>query len=300
MSNQPDPIDITVTVDTETINETNKKFAVVFSQGLGGPIEDPGHPENYTSQVQKNQKISWTAVAKNGTSNVFFQNVKHESGKSIMKEIKRGGSTNLYTAKVKTKDVNEDDIENYSITIGLAGYEGMAGSNENGPVVYLGKTVAYMNSYADNVWHTVAEAPFEIEGIAGYNGYGPIIYSGNRVAYMNGYGTNRWVEIVNAPFEIEGIAGNNTLGVVVYNGNRVAYINNYASGVWNEVANAPFDIEGIAGENSAGPIIYSGNQVAMMNGYASNAWVMAPNAPINIEGISGTHGNGIVIYAGNH
>ena len=56
MSN-PTPINITVTVDTDNITEENKNYAVVFSQGLGGPIEQPGHPENYTSQVEKNQNI---------------------------------------------------------------------------------------------------------------------------------------------------------------------------------------------------------------------------------------------------
>ena len=302
MSNQPNPINITVTVDTDNITEANKNTTVVFSQGLGGPVEQPGHPENYTSEVEKNQKIIWTAVPKNSNTVVFFQNVKHEGGKPIMRSIKRGNGHNVYTAMVgNDNSINNNDEEKYSITIGLLGYEGMAGSNENGPIVYLGKTVAYMNSYQDNVWHIIAEAPFEIEGIAGYNTNGPIIFSGNRVAYMNGYASNQWVEIANAPFDIEGIAGENTKGVVVYNGNRVAYIDNYAGGRWVEVANAPFNIEGIAGDNTSGPMIYAGNQVYCMLGYdtGSNRWQALPEAPFNIEGMHGKYHNGPVIYSGS-
>ena len=45
--------------------------------------------------------------------------------------------------------------------------EGIAGENSGGAIVYSGKQVAYMNNYANNVWHLVALAPFVIEGIAG-------------------------------------------------------------------------------------------------------------------------------------
>ena len=65
-----------------------------------------------------------------------------------MKEIKRGNGHNVYTAKVRNDNsICDNDEEAYSIMIGLAGYEGMSGSNEKGPIVYLGKSVAYMNSY---------------------------------------------------------------------------------------------------------------------------------------------------------
>ncbi|MBD09748.1 MAG: hypothetical protein CMC68_03185 [Flavobacteriaceae bacterium] len=298
MSN-PTPINITVTVDTDNITEENKNYAVVFSQGLGGPIEQPGHPENYTSQVEKNQNIIWTAVPLSGNTEVFFQDVKHKSGKEIMQTIKRGDGHNVFTAKIKNGNFNPDDEEKYSITIGLNGYEGIAGSNENGPMVYLGKTVAYMDSYQDNVWHVVAEAPFEIEGIAGYNTSGAIIYSGNRVAYMNGFASNQWVEINPAPFPIQGITGENSRGVIVYNGSRVAYIDNYNQGILVEVANAPFDIEGIAGDNLGGPIVYAGNKVQCMMSYNDNRWQYITDAPVEIEGISGTYRNGTVIYGGN-
>ncbi|MCB0399516.1 MAG: hypothetical protein KDD26_07815 [Winogradskyella sp.] len=296
---KPTPINITVTVDTENITEENKNYAVVFSQGLGGPIEQPGHPENYTSQVEKNQEITWTAVPLSGNTEVFFQDVKHKSGKEIMQTIKRGNGHNVYTAKIRNGNFNPTDEEKYSITIGLSGYEGIAGSNENGPMVYLGKTVAYMDSYQKDVWHVVNDAPFEIEGIAGYNTNGAIIYSGNRVAYMNGFGSNRWTEINPAPFPIQGITGENSRGAIVYNGSRVAYIDNYNQGIWVEVANAPFDIEGITGDNYSGPIVYAGNKIAMMNSYNTNVWDTALEAPVAIEGISGTYANGTVIYAGN-
>ncbi|MDO1500563.1 hypothetical protein Q2T40_10520 [Winogradskyella maritima] len=300
MSNQPDPINITVTVDTENITEANKKLMVVFSQGLGGPVEDPGHPENYTSEVQKNQKLTWTAVAKNGQTPVFFQNVKHEDGKSIMKEIKRGNGHNVYVAKVRNDNsVNNNDEEEYSIMIGMAGYEGISGSNENGPIVYLGNQVAYMDSYQNNIWHIVPNAPFEIEGIAGYNTTGVIAYSGNQVAYMDDYSSGQWHMLSNAPFTIEGISGENSRGAIIYSGNQVAYMNSNANNVWTPLANAPFSIEGITGRNSDGVLAYAGNQVAYMPNYSNNQWISATNAPFDIEGISGSNTNGTVIYAGN-
>ena len=302
MSNPTDDaISITVTVDTDNITESNKDCSVVFSEGLGGPIQDPCAPANFLTEVEKNQVITWTAVPKNGGSTVvFFQNVKREGGKSILKDFKRGRAHNVYTAKIRNDNsLKKDDQENYSITIGLNGYEGMAGSNENGPIVYLGKTVAYMNSYAENVWHTVAEAPFEIEGIAGHNTDGPIIFSGNRVAYMNGYGSNTWTELPSAPFTIEGIAGNNNVkGVLAYSGNRVAYLHYSAQSTWVEVNNAPFDIEGITGDYYGGPIVFAENQIANMGNYKANTWQVI-QAPFDVEGISGSRTNGLVIYAGS-
>lgn len=299
MSN-PRDTNVTVTVDTDNINQTNKKCMVVFSDDFGDPLGPPCDPANYISSVNKNQKITWTAIAKNGVTPVFFQNVKAEDGAKILKDLRRGDGNNKYTAKIKGKNINDGETEDYSITIGLAGYEGIAGSNENGPIVYLGKTVAYMNSYQENAWHTVAEAPFEIEGIAGYNTDGPIIYSGNRIAYMDNYARNTWIELSPAPFTIEGIAGNNnTKGIIVYSGNRVAYINYSNSNSWIEVANAPFDIEGITGDVPGGPIIFSGNELAFMNDYRTNGWNPIFDAPFDIEGIHGSVQNGIVLYAGN-
>lgn len=298
-------IDITVTVDTDNLNDQNKNEKIVFSDGLGGPPEKPGEPENYQIEVENNQIVTWTAKLKNpGNTAIFFQNVKHEKGEHIMKEIKRGNGHNIYTAKVKyDKAVKKgDDVtENYSITIGLKGYEGIAGSNENGPIVYLGKTVAYMDSYAKDVWYIVKDAPFEIEGIAGYNKNGAIIYAGNRVAYIDDYKNGDWIEIAQAPFTIEGIAGsNNTKGILVYSGNRVAYIRYNTASVWTETAPAPFNIEGITGDVSGGPIIYAGSGLAYMNEMETNGgWNPIFDAPFEIEGIHGSYQKGIVIYAGD-
>ncbi|GAB4164189.1 MAG: hypothetical protein Tsb0033_25320 [Winogradskyella sp.] len=292
----PKDTNITITVDTNGINDQNKNQKVIFSDDLGDPQQPPGHPEQYTSTVYKDQKITWTAYARNGQTPITIENIKKDGGKVLMKDLKRGDGANKYTAKIK--DGNDGDEENYSVTIGLAGYEGMAGSNENGPIVYLGHKVAYMNSYQNNVWNILSDAPFEIEGVTGYNTSGPIIFSGNRVAYMNNYKENIWIEINPAPFEIQGIAGENTNGVIVYSGNRVAHIN-YKQGRWVEIANAPFDIQGIAGDNTGGPIVYSGNELAYMNDYSINGWNPIFDAPFNIEGIYGSFQKGVVIYAAN-
>lgn len=296
MSTDPKDTNITVTVDTENLNGKNKNEKVRFSDDLGDP-EKPGDPASYVSTVYKNQAVTWTARALNG-STVTIENIKKDGGKVIMADLRRGDGPNIYTANIV--DGNDGDEESYSITIGLAGYQGIAGSNENGPIVFLGKTVAYMNSYQDDVWTTVAEAPFEIEGIAGHNTDGPIIYSGNRVAYMDGYKSNTWTELTPAPFKIEGIAGNNnSKGVLAYSGKRVAYLNYNSEKNWTEVSNAPFQIEGITGDYYGGPIVFSGNTLAYMNDYRNNGWNPIYEAPFQIEGIHGSYENGIVLYAGN-
>ncbi len=68
---------VTVTVNTDSITQTNIDQTVVFSDDLGDliPID---RPELFTSKVYKNQKITWTAVAENGTTPIFIENVKRE------------------------------------------------------------------------------------------------------------------------------------------------------------------------------------------------------------------------------
>ena len=287
---------VTVTVDTDLITESNKKISVVFSDDKGDPVK-PGDPANYISTVYKNQEITWTAVAKNGRTPVYFQNVKMDGGSSLIKYYSRGEGHNTYKAQIKNDEtIKEGDTESYSITIGLNGYEGIAGNNEHGPIVYLGKKVAYMNNYQKNIWHSVADAPFDIEGISGENSIGATVYGGNRVAHMN-YAENKWNETAAAPFKIEGIAGDNIKGAIIYAGNRVAHIV-YSENIWHEVAVAPFKIDGIAGENTNGPrpIVYTGTQVAFMLG---GQWYQVAKAPFEIEGIAGNDTNGPVIYAGS-
>jgi hypothetical protein len=287
---------ITVTVNTDTVSQTNIALSVAFSDDRNDPIFID-NPEGFVSIVNKNQKITWTAIALNGRTPITIENVKREVGTEIMEQIGRGNGKNKYKAKIK-KDAVDETTENYSVTIGLEGYEGIAGSNENGPLIFVGPKVAYMNSYQNNVWQTFPDAPFGISGITGDNVNGPIVYNGNQISYISMTGT-AWNSILAAPFAIEGIAGNNQNGVMVYAGKKVAYMTKYADNAWTTIADAPFEIEGIAGNNSTGPIVYSGNQVAYMNSYSENVWHLATLAPFTIEGIACNNADGPVIYAGN-
>ena len=92
---------VTVTVDTANINQTNKKLMVTFSDDRNDPISIVGDPEDFESIVDKNQKITWTAVPLNGSTPVTIESVKREKGAKLLKQIARGNSENSFTAKIK-------------------------------------------------------------------------------------------------------------------------------------------------------------------------------------------------------
>ena len=288
---------ITVTVDTMNINEINKKMMVEFTDDRNDPISVIGEPENFESIVDKNQKITWTAVAKNGTTPVFIESVKRESGAEIMKQIARGNSHNTYRAKIKNKDFNPpNDTENYSITIGLNGYEGITGENEYGAIIFVGKQVAYIDNYQNNIWNRFPDAPFEIDGLSGNNNVGIVAYGESQLAYIAKGGTS-WTTMASPPFAIKGIAGDQ-FGPVIYNGTQVAFLTGSTQSNWGNTPAAPFEIDGITATTGYDPIIYSGNQVAYFNN-STNTWAMLAAAPFAIEGISCNYGSGPVIYAGS-
>lgn len=299
MSTTSDVI-ITVVVDTDKIGTTDIKEAVNFTDSNNDPMSTVG-PGNFVSQVYKNQTIIWTAESVDGNSTVYIQNIKKENGSALLEHVKRGtGSQSTFSGKIKNDDgIKVGDEESYSMTISLAGFEGITGNNEHGPVVFLGKKIAYMNVYKRNTWAVIgADAPFEIEGIAGENTLGVIVYSGNRVAYMNKYADRKWNELPTAPFKIEGITGDNMNGPIIYSGNQVAYLN-YSQNKWIMLEEAPFEIDGITGDNRLGVIIYSGNKLCYMTKYADKFWFALADAPFEIEGIAGNNYNGPVVYSGS-
>lgn len=292
---------ITISVDTDKIGTTDIKDAVSFSDSNNDPISIVG-PGNFVSQVYKNQTVIWTAESLNGESTIYIQNIKKEEGSPILEHVRRGnGSQSTFTGKIKNDDnIKIGDEESYSMTISLAGFEGVTGSNDHGPIVFLGKKMAYMNVYKTNTWHIIgADAPWEIEGIAGENTLGVIVYAGSSVAHMNNYAEHKWTILPTAPYtKIEGITGDNISGPIIYSGNQVSYLQ-YAANKWVSLVDAPFKIDGISGDNRLGVIIYSGSKVAYMERYADRKWTMLADAPFEIEGIAGNNNNGPVVYSGS-
>lgn len=109
--------DVLLTVSTANINQTNKNSSVVFTDNWGD-IETPSDPANYVSKVNKNMKIDWTAVENDGTTPVTIKSVAKDGGSVIMKNIKQGDSSNIFTAKIKNdSDIHDGDTESYTITI---------------------------------------------------------------------------------------------------------------------------------------------------------------------------------------
>ena len=289
---------ITVTVDTDTITEQNKNIKVEFKDDRNDPVGIIGRPEDFESVVDKNQKITWTAIAKNGLTPVFIESVKRESGSEIMQQISRGNSPNKFRAKIKNQDfVPPNDTENYSITIGLNGYTGITGENQYGALVFVGKQVAYIDNYQNNVWKRLPDAPFDIEGISGNNANGIIAYAGSQMAFI-GKDDTAWTTMVAPPFAIEGLAGDKFYGPIIFSGTQVAALTSSTQTNWITNPPAPFQIEGITATSTNDPLIYSGTQVAYFNSN-TNTWNMLATAPFTIEGISCNYGSGPVIYAGS-
>jgi hypothetical protein len=294
---RPADTNVTVTVDTDLITETTKNSAVVFTDDREDPVAFIGHPENFVSKVDKNYKITWTAVAKNGTTPVFFEDVKKKpNGTDLMKDLGRGNGHNKFKAKIKDDaSINSGDEEEYSIIIGLNGYEGITGENQFGALIYVGKQVAYMDNYQNNKWKKFPLAPFEIEGISGNNDYGIVAYGDSQLACI-AKGDSSWTSMAAPPFPIKGLAGDKFNGPIICSGTQVAFLTSSTQTNWGTVPTAPFEIEGITATSNNDPIIYSETQVAYL---INNEWTMLATAPFAIEGIASNNGSGPVIYAGS-
>jgi hypothetical protein len=113
--------DVLLTVTTANLNQTNKNSKVVFTDNWGD-LETPGDPANYVSKVNKNMNITWTAVETDGTTPVTIKGVAKDGGSVIMKNIKQGDSSNIFTAKIKDDSNTQiGDTESYTITITVNG-----------------------------------------------------------------------------------------------------------------------------------------------------------------------------------
>ncbi len=115
---------ILLTVDTKTINENNINSKVVFSDDRSDPTTNPGNPETFTSIVDKNMKVYWSAVPKdaNSTDTVDVLSIyrKPEGGAEILEAtFKDPNKDGIIIGKIKNKKVN--GLELYSVLIRING-----------------------------------------------------------------------------------------------------------------------------------------------------------------------------------
>lgn len=110
---------ITVTVDTEKINQNNINQCVVFSDNREDPPQEPGDPENYVSTVDKNMNVIWEGVSENGTDSVEITNVdlKEKGDPKILKDSQISSTNGVIEAKVKDKYVSGEEAYNLTFTI---------------------------------------------------------------------------------------------------------------------------------------------------------------------------------------
>lgn len=109
---------ITLSVDTKTITERTKNTATEFTDNRGD-TPTPGHPENFTSIVNKNFKVYWSAVGKDDIGTVEILDVVPDGGKEIIKNIKKKSNNDnnwQWEAKVKNDSRTiPGDYESYMI-----------------------------------------------------------------------------------------------------------------------------------------------------------------------------------------
>lgn len=120
MADKKDTV-ITVTVDTENINENNINDCVVFSDNRDDPPQAQGDPENYVSTVDKNMKAIWEGVSENGQDSVEITNVdlKGDGDSKILKDSNNSSTNGVVEAKIKDKYTSEE--ESYTLTFTING-----------------------------------------------------------------------------------------------------------------------------------------------------------------------------------
>jgi len=111
---------VTLTVDTSTINETNKNDKVTFTDDQSDPAENPGHPDQYVSTVNKNAWITWKGVSDNGTDTVNISKVEQKTtggGSDILVVPIGNPNDGEVKARVKNSQVTGDECYNVKFNI---------------------------------------------------------------------------------------------------------------------------------------------------------------------------------------
>ena len=105
---------VTLSVDTATINPTNKKDKIVFSDNRGD-TENPGHPDVYTSKVDSGAKITWKGV--NNDDNGYTIKISNvvKCGGSVLIVLPPNYHDNKATADVNV-GVSSGTEEKYDIS----------------------------------------------------------------------------------------------------------------------------------------------------------------------------------------
>lgn len=122
MGNKKDTL-ITVTVDTENINNGNIDECVTFSDDRNDTPQKPGKPGDYVSTVDKDKNVTWVGVSVNGTDTVSISTVnrkKSGGGAEIMKHADNSSKGDgKVEAKIKDKHVTGEEL--YDLTFQING-----------------------------------------------------------------------------------------------------------------------------------------------------------------------------------
>jgi hypothetical protein len=134
---------VTITVDTGSVNETNKNSKITFSDDRSDPSENPGDPGNYISTVSSTKKVTYKAVVKDKTTypndSVAVKKVfkkKTGGGVEILKKDSYTDNNNDGVVVGQVRDNKITGTENYTVTIAVTTTRGSDGN-------YVTSTINY-------------------------------------------------------------------------------------------------------------------------------------------------------------
>lgn len=116
---------ISVTVDTQQINEKNIDKHVVFSDDRGGPPQEPGNPKDYVSIINPGMKVYWKGVAKDPQigDSIEITDIKLKDSKGSWKLLdnvsSEQGNPGVKVGKIKNENI--DGKESYSVSFRIKG-----------------------------------------------------------------------------------------------------------------------------------------------------------------------------------
>ncbi|MBL7872596.1 MAG: hypothetical protein JNM78_13350 [Cyclobacteriaceae bacterium] len=135
--------EVTITVDTGSVNETNKNSKIIFSDDRSDPAENPGDPANYVSTVSSTKKVTYKAVVKDPASyphdSVAVKKVYKKAeggGVEILKKDSYTDTNNNGVVVCQVRDNKITGTENYTVTVAVTTTRGSDGSYVTGTNIY--------------------------------------------------------------------------------------------------------------------------------------------------------------------
>jgi hypothetical protein len=133
--NENKDTDVTVTVDTGAVNQTNKNSKITFTDNRSDQAENPGDPTNYVSTVSSKKKLTFKAFVKDPTGyprdSVAVKKVFKKTtggGVDILKKDSYSDNNNDGIVVCQVRDDKIPGTEQYTVRVDVTVSRGSNGS----------------------------------------------------------------------------------------------------------------------------------------------------------------------------